>query len=71
MPSAEEIRKAVPQEEVRPLVKEEEPVPAREKIRHTPSARELLGKATKNGEEPKVEEDKDAGVTLLDYSDLL
>lgn len=75
MPQAEELKEAVAEKEAAPerpkTTNMPEPEQRKEKIRHTPSAQELLNKASRSGEEPKVEEDKDAGVTLLDYTDLL
>lgn len=75
MPGADEIKEAVAEKEDTPekpqVTNTPEPELRKEKIRHTPSAQELLNKANRSGEEPKVEEDKDAGVTLLDYTDLL
>lgn len=53
-----------------PIEKEEEP---EEKVLAMPvyTKEELLAKAKQSGEEPKVIEDENCGITLVDYSDIL
>lgn len=72
-PDSMSDRKSAEEEETEKTVEEESTIPNQTRILAIPTvtAEELLEKAVAEGDQPKIVEDEEDGITFIDYSDVL